>query len=171
MLRIRLLGTAICVALITALPIAPLVATAQTGIEVPEMAACESLTSTDFVARFGVPGLSFALAREGRIVYSRGFGTADLARTENTQPYHMFRIASISKSITSVALYRLIEAGALNLSDKVFGVGGLLEHHPDFAAANIVDERIYDITVQMLLEHTAGWDRDIECTPRPDEPL
>ncbi len=41
MLRSRLLGTAICVAFIAALLIAPIVATAQTGIEVPEMAACE----------------------------------------------------------------------------------------------------------------------------------
>jgi CubicO group peptidase (beta-lactamase class C family) len=71
MLRNRLLGTAICVAFIAALPIAPFIATAQTGIEVPEMAACESLIS-DFVANEGIPGLSFALAREGRIVYSRG---------------------------------------------------------------------------------------------------
>jgi CubicO group peptidase (beta-lactamase class C family) len=169
MFRSRHLGTAISVAFIAALPIAPIVATAQTGIAVPEMAACEGQIK-GFVAARGIPGLSFALAREGRIVYSRGFGTADLARTENTQPYHMFRIGSISKSITSVALYRLIEAGALNLSDKVFGVGGLLEHHPDFAAANIVDERIYDITVQMLLEHTAGWNSDIECTPSPTSP-
>ena len=71
MLRNRLLGTAISVAFIAALPIAPIVATAQTGIEVPEMAAWESLIS-DFVANEGIPGLSFALAREGRIVYSRG---------------------------------------------------------------------------------------------------
>jgi CubicO group peptidase (beta-lactamase class C family) len=147
----------------------PIVATAQTGIAVPEMAACESLIN-DFVANKGLPGLSFALAREGRIVYSRGFGKADLARTENTQPYHLFRIGSISKSITSVAVYRLIEAGSLNLSDKVFGVGGLLEHHPEFAAANIVDERIYDITVQMLLEHTAGWQASVDCTPNPTSP-
>jgi len=169
MLRNRLLGTAICVAFIAALPIAPLVATAQTGIAVPEMAACESLIN-DFVVNKRLPGLSFALAREGRIVYSRGFGKADLARTENTQPYHLFRIGSISKSITSVAVYRLIEAGSLNLSDKVFGVGGLLEHHPEFAAANIVDERIYDITVQMLLEHTAGWQASVDCTPNPTSP-
>ena len=86
MLRNRLLGTAICVAFIAALPIAAIVATAQTGIAVPEMATCESYIN-NFVAREGVPGLSFALAREGRIVYSRGFGTADLAMTENTQPY------------------------------------------------------------------------------------
>ena len=64
MLRNRLLCTAICVAFIAALPIAPLVATPQTGIAVPEMAVCESLIN-DFVANEGLPGLSFALAREG----------------------------------------------------------------------------------------------------------
>lgn len=133
------------------------------------MAACESLVRK-FVETKNIPGLSFAMAREGRIVYSRGFGKADLARTENTQPHHLFRIASLSKSITAVALYRMIETGSLSLSDKVFGAGGLLENHPDFAAASIVDERIYDITVQMLLEHTAGWDAKIDCTPNPTSP-
>jgi len=167
--RNRQLATAVCTALIVALPIAPFVASAQTGIEVPEMAACENLVRK-FVETKNIPGLSFAMAREGRIVYSRGFGKADLARAENTQPHHLFRIASISKSITAVALYRMIETGALSLSDKVFGTGGLLENHPDFAATSIVDERIFDITVQMLLEHTAGWDAKIDCTPNPTSP-
>ncbi len=71
MLRNRLLAIAISAAAFPALPFARLVATAQTGIAVPEMAACESLIS-DFVSNEGIPGLSFALAREGRIAYSRG---------------------------------------------------------------------------------------------------
>jgi CubicO group peptidase (beta-lactamase class C family) len=100
----------------------------------------------------------------------RAFGTADQAGTEATRPYHLFRIASISKPITSVAIMRLIESGQLSLSDKPFGPGGILNVDPYFANANITDPRIYNITIQNLLEHSAGWNRDLPMSPNPLPP-
>jgi CubicO group peptidase (beta-lactamase class C family) len=84
----------------------------------------------------------------------RAFGTANQAGTELTQPYHMFRIASVSKPITSIAIMKLIENGQLSLSDKVFGPGGILNADPYFANANVTDSRVYNITIQNLLEHS-----------------
>lgn len=144
-------------------------AKAQNGIDVPEMANCDNLV-TQFMNQHGIPGATFAMAKNGKLVYMRSFGHADLAGTEETQPHHLFRIASVSKPITSIAVMKLIEDGQLALSDKVFGTGALLENHPYLASVAITDQRIYDITVQQLLEHSAGWNRDLNCVPSPTSP-
>lgn len=141
----------------------------QTGIYTTEMAECDTLI-TDFMANWGIPGLTMALSKDGKLVYHRAFGHADVAGTETTYPYHLFRTASNSKPITSIAVMKMYEDGLLNLSDKVFGPGGILENHPLISGANITDNRIYDITVQNLLEHLAGWDRNLDCYPNPTSP-
>ena len=140
-----------------------------TGIPVPQMATCDSLV-TNFLLAYGIPGATFALARQGKLTYLRAFGAADLAGATPTQPYHLFRIASISKPITSIAIMKLVEQGRLGLDDRVFGPGGLLEHHQYLSQANVTDARIYDITVRHLLQHAEGWNRDINCFPNPTTP-
>lgn len=114
-----------------------------------------------FIQRWHVLGASVALAKDGKLVYERAFGYADEARTIPLQPYHLLRVASLSKSVTALAIMKLVEAGQLSLSHPVFGPQGYL-----MAAAytqEIHDPRLYHITVQQLLEHTAGWDRRISC--------
>jgi CubicO group peptidase (beta-lactamase class C family) len=142
---------------------------AQTGIPDSAMQQADSLVK-HFLNRYDIPGASIALAKDGKIVYMRAFGYADLHRTELTQPSHLFRIASLSKQITSIAIMKMMEDGLLGMNDHVFGLHGLLQNHPVLRRANITDERIYDITVQQLLEHSAGWDRETKCNPNPTIP-
>jgi CubicO group peptidase (beta-lactamase class C family) len=142
---------------------------AQTGIPVGSMSQCDTQMQT-FLNNYQMPGATFAITKNGRLIYMRAFGTANRAGTEATQPYHMFRIASISKPITSIAIMKLIENGQLSLSDKPFGPGGILNVDPYFANANITDTRVYDITIQNLLEHSAGWNRDLPMPPGPLSP-
>lgn len=142
---------------------------AQTGVTVPQMASCDNLVQ-NFMTTHGIPGLSMALSKNGKLLYHRGFGTANLAGTEAVNPYHLFRIASISKPITSIAIMKLYQEGLLNMNDKVFGTGGILQNHPFLSTANISDGNIYNITVQHLLEHSAGWNRDVSCFPNPTTP-
>jgi len=111
-----------------------------------------------------------ALAKDGKIVYLRSFGYADVNGTIPTQPNNLFRIASLSKQITSVTIMHLYEQGKLTMASKVFGPSGILKDHPVFKNANITDSRIYDITVQNLLEHSGGWNRDNNCNPNPTTP-
>jgi len=143
--------------------------TAQTGIPVPEMTACDT-DIQNFMNTFNIPSLTMALAKNGELKYMRSFGNADIALTTPTQPYNMFRIASISKPITSIGIMKMMENGQLNMNDKVFGPGGILENHWYFSNSSIIDNRVYDITVQMLLEHAAGWDRNEDCFPNPTTP-
>lgn len=136
---------------------------AQTGIAVPSMAHCD-VAMQQFMNTYQIPGATFALAKDGELKYMRAFGHADLAKTEATQPYHMFRIASLSKPITSITIMHMVEKGLLRLDDKVFGPGSIMENDAYFGLANITDNRTYDITIQHLLEHSGGWDRDVACT-------
>lgn len=133
---------------------------AQTGIPVPALAHCDE-TMQRFMQRWQVLGASVALAKDGRLVYERAFGYADVARTTPLQPYHLLRVASLSKSVTALAMMKLVETGQLQLTHPVFGPQGYLT-----AAAytqEIRDPRLYQVTVQQLLEHTAGWDRQVSC--------
>ena len=128
---------------------------AQTGIPAGSMSQCDTQMQT-FLNNYQIPGATYAIAKNGKLVYMRAFGTADQAGTEATLPHHMFRIASISKPITSIAIMKLIENGQLSLSDKPFGPGGILNVDPYFANANITDKHVYNITIQNFLEHSDG---------------
>ena len=119
-----------------------------------ESAAIRALAE-DFLKKFDSPGLSVAFAYRGKRVYRSGFGFADPQKKEALTVDHRFRIASISKPITSVAIYALIEQGKLKLDDHVFGKNGLL---PKFRTGKDRD-KLEAITVHHLLTHTAGgWD-------------
>jgi len=111
--------------------------------------------------RWQVLGASVALAKDGKLVYERAFGYANVDRTITLQPYHLLRVASLSKSVTALAIMKLVQAGQLSLSHPVFGPEGYLTA-PAYTR-EIRDPRLYHVTVQQLLEHTAGWDRRLGC--------
>lgn len=142
---------------------------AQTGIPVPQMVNADNLVK-NFLAKYDIPGATFAIGKDGKIVYMRAFGYSDINKTTPTQPYNLFRIASLSKQITSIAIMQMMQDGKLQMNSKVFGPGGILADHPVFSKANITDTRIYNITIQNLLEHAAGWNRDNNCNPNPTTP-
>jgi CubicO group peptidase (beta-lactamase class C family) len=109
-----------------------------------------------FLEQFNAPGLSVAVAVHGRLVWQKGFGFADTARREPLTAAHLFRIASVSKPITSTCIFSLIEQGKLGLDDLVFGPRGLLQ----FDSGKDYPENIHDITIHHLLTHTAGgWEK------------
>jgi CubicO group peptidase (beta-lactamase class C family) len=133
----------------------PVVATGQTY---PGLASFDRLM-TRFVAERRVPGAALAVSRNGRLVYARGFGYADLETRQPVQPTSLFRIASVSKPLTSVAILQLVEQGRLKLSDKMVDVLELSPAGPE------PDERLREITILELLQHRGGWDRDKSFDP------
>ncbi len=122
-----------------------------------ERAAMSAVAQT-VLEKHGIPGLSIAIGAGDKVLYTQGFGYADRERKEKIAPPHVFRIASISKAITAVAIFTLIERGRLKLTDKVFGPGALLGM--DYGAPPY-HAFIDQITVDHLLMHTAGWPNDI----------
>ena len=84
----------------------------------------------------------------------RGFGFSNCLDSTQTEPWNLFRIASVSKLITAAAVMKLCENGQLDLEDKVFGPSGWL-NDPEYL--QYPDKRMERITVRHLLTHTSGW--------------
>ena len=74
----------------------------------------------------------------------------------------LFRIASVSKPITAVAILQLVERGKLKLSDKIVDV---LKMEPHLEEGAKLDERWKDVTIEHCLLHTGGWNRDKSYDP------
>src|SRR5687768_6248331 len=128
---------------------------AQTGLYVPELAAFDTAMA-QLITQYNVPGGQLAITHQGRLVYNRGFGMADVSNSIPVEPHHTFRLASVSKTITGVAVMKLWENAQVNLDAQVFGASGILN---DAMYQNILDPRVNNITVRHLLEHGGGWDR------------
>ncbi|MGO9232158.1 MAG: serine hydrolase domain-containing protein [Bryobacteraceae bacterium] len=124
----------------------------------PQELACMEDVAAAFMRAHSVPGLSVAVARDGVPLYQRGFGFADRDTNERVTPAHLFRIASVSKPITSVTLFSLMEDRRLTLEDAVFGPGGILGKS---FGATPYQRWVEDIRIKHLLTHTAGgWQND-----------
>lgn len=128
------------------------------GGECAELASFDRLMR-QFLAEHHVPGAALAVAKDGRLVYARGFGYADLAEKTPVEPTALFRVASVSKPITAVAVMQLVEQGRLRLDSPAFELLGY------DVSRNGRDPRLGRITVRHLLQHTAGWDRDQSGDP------
>ncbi len=111
-------------------------------------------TLTRFLEQWEIEGASLAIMKDGKLLYSKGFGKADRQTGEAVEVRHIFRIASLSKLITATGILKLCDAGRLRLDDKVFGPQGILN---DSIFSGIRDKRILEITVEHLLRHQAGY--------------
>ncbi len=111
--------------------------------------------------RYEVPGGSLAIARQGKLVLARGYGYSNVRTGKPIEPTSLFRLASVSKSLTAAAILRLVEEGRLNLDARVFD---LLEPLPPPRGAH-VDSRMREITVRHLLYHAGGWSREESGDP------
>jgi N-acyl-D-amino-acid deacylase len=107
-----------------------------------------------------IPGGTLAVIKDRRLVYARAYGFADVEKKKPTRPDSLFRIASISKPFTAVAVLKLVAAGRLEMDAPAFA---LLHLEP--LPGMQVDPRLQRITVRHLLHHTAGWDRDQSGDP------
>ena len=71
-----------------------------------------------FMAKYNIPGLSLAISRQGKMVYAKGYGMADREKNEQVTTESLFRIASLSKWVTSTAIMKLIQEGNYPLPIK-----------------------------------------------------
>lgn len=124
---------------------------------------------TRLLERYQIPGASLALSKDGRLLLARGYGWADLEAQEPVRPDSLFRIGSITKPITAVTVLHLGESLVRQglypnlsafLNAKVYGLLALEPY-----GGKLGDLRIEQITVRDLLQHSAGWNRNVAGDP------
>jgi len=94
-----------------------------------------------------IPGLAVAVVKNGSVIFSRAYGVRELGKEEKLTSEHVFHFASVSKPFVATAIVQLAERGKLELSDPV------VKHLRYF---HLGDERYREITIQQMLNHTAG---------------
>lgn len=97
------------------------------------------------------PGVQAALRRDGKLVFSQAFGTADVETGAPLTPQHLFHIASHSKTVAAVCILQLVEQGRVRLDDPV------ATHLPELS-----DSPVATRTLGELLTHSSGVIRDGE---------
>ncbi len=95
---------------------------------------------------YGVPGVQFAAAVGGKIVDAKSFGYADVAAKKPVTNDSLFALASGSKPITAIAIFKLIDNGKISLDTTAFAYLGL----------HAKDKRSARITIAHLLNHSSG---------------
>ena len=107
----------------------------------------------DLIKKYGIPGATIAVMKDGRLVYAEGYGFSDKTAKAKAKPETLFRIASVSKTITAVAVLKLVQEGKLSLEDRAFDI--LDDLRPPDGMQQ--DPRLGQITVKDLLRHSGGW--------------
>lgn len=133
----------------------------ESGLTCDEAAPLDRLMRRTVSAE-GIPGASLAVCKGDELLYARGFGWANREARRPVRPASRFRLASLSKPITAVAILCLVDQNRLALDDRVIDLlpDELVPHNrrsEEFALRRI--------TVRQLLSHTAGWDRDQTFDP------
>lgn len=141
--------------------LASIAAAAQTAPPDGAMASFDH-EMEQFMGAREVPGGALAVVKNGKLVYARGYGWADREKRQAAQADSLFRIASISKPFTAVAVLQLVERGKLRLDDRAFD---LLKLAPVVAKGDAPDPRLAKITIRQLLQHSGGWDREKSFDP------
>jgi CubicO group peptidase (beta-lactamase class C family) len=109
-----------------------------------------------------IPGAVALVARRGKIVYHKAFGTADQQSDRTLDKDAIFRIASQSKAITATAVMMLWEEGHFQLDDPVarwipeFQNTGVLKTYRDQDVTWTTEPASAPITIRHLLTHTSG---------------
>src|SRR5262245_39965677 len=114
------------------------------------------------MTEYHVPGVAFGLLKNGELTL-RGFGVTNVDDPQPVTPETLLTIASISKTVTTTAIMRLVEMGRVELKAPVS------KYLPDFHVQDDAVSR--EVSVWHLLTHTPGWEGQISAEDRGNEAL
>jgi CubicO group peptidase (beta-lactamase class C family)/predicted ester cyclase len=99
------------------------------------------------MAESQAPGMTLCIVKDGQLIYSQGFGVAELGTDRPVTPQTVFKAASVTKTFTAAAIMQLVEQGKIDLDAPI------TTYLPWFSMA---DEDYQDITVRQVMAHRAG---------------
>jgi CubicO group peptidase (beta-lactamase class C family) len=108
----------------------------------------------EFVTRLHVPGAAWGIVIDGELAHSGATGFRELASKAAVTPDTVFRIASMTKSFTAVAILSLRDAGKLSLDDPAE------RYLPELKALRYPTADAPRITIRHLLSHSEGFPED-----------
>lgn len=114
------------------------------------------------MTQYNVPGVSIGLMKNEKLVYLKAYGKSDKEANTSANNDDLYRIASVSKPVTAIAVLKLVQDGVITLDQKVFGAGSILGN--DFGPVPAGSNKNL-ISVRHLLDHKSGW------TNSPDDPM
>ena len=98
-----------------------------------------------FLEKEQIPGMSISVSKKGKLIWSEGLGFSNVENKKRVNPSEtQFRIASISKTLTAVALAKLVDDKKLNLDASLYA------YVPDFP------KKEYDFSIRQIGGHLAG---------------
>ena len=100
-----------------------------------------------------IPGVSIGIVYDQQLIWTKGYGYANLEKRTPTTPSTAYRIASLTKLFTATAILQLNESNLFNLDDDINDYLPFNVKHPNYTST--------PITIRMLLSHTAGLARDL----------
>ena len=99
------------------------------------------------------PALSVALVMDNHIRWSKGYGLADIENSVSAKAGTSYRLASIGKSITAVAVMQLVQNGKLDLNAPI---SKYCAAYPEKQSLKDSPDKQFSITVRQLLIHQSG---------------
>ena len=108
----------------------------------------------DYALKNHFPGLAFGIVVDGQLVYSGSMGYTDLSQHQPVNSLSLFRIASMTKSFTALAILKLRDDGKLSLEDPVY------QYIPEIKKMIALTADAPPITIRHLLSHSAGFPED-----------
>lgn len=129
-----------------------LLATGSASASAQRQPALDSLDA--YIARsveaFDQPGLAVGIVKDGRLVWSHGYGKLDLAKPEPVTPNSIFYLASMTKAFTACAIGLLVDEGKMSFDDPVRKYLPAFKTPDDYVTEHFL--------VRDLLCHRSGWD-------------
>src|SRR5258706_61147 len=104
-----------------------------------------------------IPGVALTVVHGDRPVWTKAYGYADVSTKTAATPQTLYRIGSVTKTFTALAILQLHEGGKLRLDDRV-------GDHVTTTTIHTRDIGLLDVTIRELLTHSSGLQRDLPGT-------
>jgi CubicO group peptidase (beta-lactamase class C family) len=108
----------------------------------------------DYAQQKHFPAIAFGIVVDDQLVYAGSYGKTDIAKAIPASPSSLFRIASMTKSFTGMAILRLRDEGKLRLDDPA------ALYIPELKKVSLLTSDAPPVTIRNLLTHTAGFPED-----------
>lgn len=108
----------------------------------------------DYAEQNHWPGLAYGIVVDGKLVHSGGIGYTDIETKQSADATSDFRIASMTKSLTAMAILKLRDEGKLKLDDPAY------LYIPEMKGMKYLTRDATPVTIKNLLTHTAGYPED-----------